>query len=79
MMITDASRSVLPDKHLRVNATKSLQIPVSLTPPIFIDHIDERNTADWPEPSHWIADRQQGIGIDAERQAECGLRFILEL
>jgi len=52
LRITDASRSVLPDKHLRVNATKSLQIPVTLTPSILVNHISERYAADWPKPAH---------------------------
>jgi len=30
-------------------------------------------------PTHWIADRQKGIGMDAGRQPESGLRFLLEL
>ena len=38
LRITDASRSVLPDKHLRVNAPKSLQIPVGLAPSVFVDN-----------------------------------------
>jgi hypothetical protein len=36
----------------------SLQIAVSLTPPIFVDDIGESNTADWPEPAHGVTDRQ---------------------
>ena len=79
MRITDASRPVLPDKHLRVNATKSLQIPVRLAPSVLVDDIGQRNTANWTEPSHVVADRQQRIGVDAGRQSECGLRFLLEL
>ena len=54
-----------------------LQIPARLTPPILVDDIGERNTADRPKPSYRVADRQQGIGVDAGRQAECGLRFLL--
>jgi hypothetical protein len=54
-----------------------LQIPVSLSPPIFIDHIDERNMTDRPKPSHRVADRQQGIGVDTGRQAEHGFSFLL--
>jgi hypothetical protein len=30
-----------------------------------IDHIGERDTADWPKPAHGVADRQQGIGVHA--------------
>src|SRR5206468_2309348 len=56
-----------------------LSIVVGLAPPIFIDDIGERNTTDWPKPAHWVADRQQGIGMHAGRQAERGLRFLLEL
>jgi hypothetical protein len=52
-----------------------LQIPVSLTPPIFRDDIGERDTAHRPEPGHGVADRQQGIAVGVGRQAECGLRF----
>jgi hypothetical protein len=29
--------------------------------PIFVDDIGKRYTANWPEPSHEVADRQQGI------------------
>jgi hypothetical protein len=57
----------------------SLQIPVRLAPPIFIDDIGQRNAADWPKPSHGVPDGQQGIGVDARRQPECGLRCFLEL
>ena len=59
-----------------MNATKSLQIPVRLAPPVLKHNISE---ADWPEPSHVVADRQQRIRVDAGRQAESGLRFRLEL
>jgi hypothetical protein len=38
-----------------------------------------RDTANWPEPAHRIADRQQRIRVDAGRQAERGLGFFLEL
>ncbi len=61
------------------DALGSLQIPVRLAPPVFIDHIGERDTADWPEPAHRVADRQRGIGMDAVRQAESGLGFLLEI
>jgi len=57
----------------------SLKIAISLTPLVFINDIGQRDAADWPEPAHGVADRQQGIGMDAERKAECGLRFFLEL
>ena len=42
----------------------SLQIQVRFTPSILVDDIGERDTADWPEPTHRVADRQQGIGVD---------------
>jgi hypothetical protein len=44
-----------------------------LAPPIFVNHIGERNTADGPEPAHGVADRQQSIRMDAGWQAESGL------
>jgi len=56
-----------------------LQIPVRLAPSVFVDDIDQRDTADWPEPAHRVADRQQSIGVDIGWQAECGLSFLLEL
>jgi hypothetical protein len=40
-----------------VNSSKSLQIPRRLAPPIFIDDISRRDTADWPEPAHGVPDR----------------------
>jgi hypothetical protein len=40
--------------------------------------IGQRDIADWPKPSHSIADRQQSIGVNAGRQAERGLRFLLD-
>jgi len=46
-------------------------------PPILVDDIGQRHTADGSEPSHRIADRQQGIRMDVRRQAECGLCFFL--
>jgi hypothetical protein len=39
----------------------SLQIPVRLAPPIFVDDIGQRNTANGSEPAHRVANRQQGI------------------
>ncbi|HEY4858866.1 MAG TPA: hypothetical protein VII14_02890 [Xanthobacteraceae bacterium] len=36
----------------------SLQIPIRLAPSVFIDDIGQRNTANRPEPSHGVADRQ---------------------
>jgi hypothetical protein len=57
----------------------SLQIPVRFTPSIFVDDISQRNTAYWSKPAHGVADRQQGIRMDAGRQPERGLRLLLEL
>src|SRR6516165_7415386 len=54
-------------------------ISVRLTPPILIDDIGERDTADRPEPTHRVADRQQGVRVETRRRTECGLRFLLEL
>src|SRR6266550_4738384 len=54
-----------------------LSIVVALSPPIFVHDFGERDTADWPEPAHWVADRQQGIRMDAGRQSNSGLRFFL--
>src|ERR1700719_418804 len=42
----------------------SLQIPIRLAPSIFIDDIGESHAADWPKAAHWVADRQQSIGVD---------------
>jgi hypothetical protein len=52
---------------------------VALAPLILVDDIGERNTADWPEPAHWVADRQQCMRVDAGRQSKSGLGFFLEL
>jgi hypothetical protein len=57
----------------------SLQIPVRLAPPIFVDDISESDTADGSEPSHRVANQQQGIGMDAGRQSERGLGFLLKI
>jgi hypothetical protein len=78
LRITDASRSVLLDKHPRVNATKSPQVPVRLALSVFVDDIGQRNTANWPEPAPGIADRQEGIRVHAGRQLKIGLRFFLD-
>ena len=56
-----------------------LQIPVNLAPPVFIDNIGERDAAHRPEPSHRVADRQQGIGVEVRRQPHRGFVFFLEL
>jgi hypothetical protein len=57
----------------------SSQISVRLAPPIFVDDISESDTADGSEPSHRVANQQQGIGMDAGRQSERGLRFLLKI
>jgi len=57
----------------------SLQIPARLSPSIFVDDIGERNTTDWTEPAHWVAHRQQRIGMNIRRQTEFGFRLLLEL
>jgi hypothetical protein len=75
-ILRDSEKALIRTVHARL---PSLQIPVSLAPSIFVDNISERNTADWPEPAHWVADRQQGIGVDAGRQSERGLGFLLEI
>jgi hypothetical protein len=54
-------------------------ISVRLAPSIFIDDIGERNTADGPEPSQGIADRQQGIREETGRKAQSRFCFLLEL
>ena len=59
--------------------SRSLQIAVSLSPPVFVNDIGERDTANWPKPAHGVADRQQSIGMDAGRQAQSRFRFLLEL
>ena len=63
----------LPDKNLRVNSSKSLQIPCWLAPPVLEDDIGQRDTANWTEPSHVVADRQQSTRMDARWQAKRGL------
>jgi hypothetical protein len=45
--------------------------PPRLAPSVSIDEIGERDTATDPN-------RQQDIGVDAGRQAECPLNFLLE-
>jgi hypothetical protein len=55
-----------------------LQIAISLSPPVFVNDISQRNTAYWSKPTHGVADRQQCIGVDVRRQSERGLRFFLE-
>src|SRR5215472_2350921 len=48
------------------------------TDPILVNDIGERNAAGWPEPAHWITNRQQGIRVGVRRQSACRLRFRLE-
>ena len=54
-----------------------LQIPIRLSPAVSKDDIGERDTANRTEPPHRIANRQQSVGMDVRRQAECGLCFFL--
>jgi len=56
-----------------------LEITASLAPPILVDDICKRYTANWPEPTYGVADRQQGIRVDARWQSERGLRFLLKI
>jgi hypothetical protein len=56
-----------------------LQIPVRLAPPVLINDISERDTANWPEPPNWVPNRQQGIGVHIGRQPERSFHFLLEL
>jgi len=71
---------VLPSvSAMTQDALGSLKIPVRLAPQVFIDHIGERDTADWPEPAHRVADRQQSIRVETGGQSERGLSFLLEL
>ena len=64
---------------MRLVGNGSLQIAARLAPPILVDDIGERDPADRPEPPDRVADWQQGIRVDASRQAERGLRLLLEL
>jgi hypothetical protein len=50
-----------------------------VAPSVFVDDIGQRNTANWTEPAHRESDRQQGIGMDARRQPERGLGFLVEV
>jgi hypothetical protein len=36
----------------------SLQIPVGLAPPILVDNLGQRDTADWPKLAHGVTDRR---------------------
>ena len=56
---------LLPDKHLRVNSSKSLPIPRRLAPLVLENHIGQWNRANRPEPTYRVADRQQRIGSEA--------------
>src|SRR5947209_11089582 len=55
-----------------------LRILARLSPLIFENDIGEGDTANRPEPTHRVADRQQSVGVDAGRQTECSLRFLFE-
>jgi hypothetical protein len=54
-------------------------ITVRLAPLISEDTLRERNTASWLKPAHRVADRQQGIRVDAGRQTEPSYASFLEL
>ena len=54
-------------------------IPARLAPAILIHDISQRYTTHWPKPAHRMSDRQQGIRMDAGRQPESGLSFLLEI
>jgi hypothetical protein len=56
--LTEAGKLRRQPSRERSRVPWSLQIPVRLAPSIFVDDIGDRDTADWPEPSHWVADRQ---------------------
>jgi hypothetical protein len=77
--ITEAGKLRCQDFGNDAGCSSSLQIRVRLTPSIFVDDIGQRDTTDWPEPPHWVADRNQGIGMHAGRQAESGLCCLLDL
>ena len=53
--------------------------PERLAPAILVNDIGQRDPANRPEPSHRIADRQQGIRMDTGWKAQSGFRFVLEL
>jgi hypothetical protein len=50
-----------------------LEIPAGLAPSILMDDTSQRDAAYWPEPTHGVADRKQGIKVHAGRQAQRGL------
>jgi hypothetical protein len=54
-------------------------ISARLPPLISEGDIGERNTADWSELTHWLADEQRGIRMDVRKQPERGLGVFLEL
>ena len=56
-----------------------LQTPRRLAPPIVENDIRQRNTANWTELAHLVAERQYRIRMGVRRQTESGLRFLLEL
>src|SRR5437868_13767836 len=45
--------------HCEDEGGTSYLISVRLAPSIFVDDIGQRDTADWPKPTHRIADRQR--------------------
>src|SRR6516164_6014284 len=57
----------------------SLQTAARLPPPVFIDDIGERDTADGSKPAHRVTDWQQSIRVEVGRKTHSGLRFLLEL
>src|SRR5258708_29594932 len=50
---------------------------IELAPPVEIDDVGERPTADRPEAPHRIADRQDGVGVEAGRDAHRSIDFLL--
>ena len=58
---------------------ESLQIAARVPPSVLKDDIGKGDTANRPKPAYGIADRQQGVGMHAGRQAECSFGFFLEL
>src|SRR6516164_11671548 len=50
---------------------------IGLAPPVEIDNVGERPAADWPEPAHRVAERQDGVGVEAGRDAHRGVDLFL--
>src|SRR5215472_5332345 len=65
--------------HAGSRPPEPLKIPVSLAPPVFVNHVVQSNPADRSKPPHRVADGQQGIGVETGRQAEGGLHLHLKL